>query len=101
MNCECQIADFADRSVSAGIEKDQISYLADIRVRIGRSDCNARDPKAFEIIDIVSNVGDLFQGQPAGRRQTSQCLALVANSLLNGESELQAACRHHRVGFGR
>ena len=81
MNRDCQIADFADSSVPARFEKDQVSYLPDVRMCIGRSHCNARNPKALQIIDIVSNVGDLFQGQSAGSCKIPKSLSLVANSV--------------------
>ena len=71
--------------MASRFEKDQIYALSDIGVCVGRRDRNARNPKAFEIIDIVSKVGNSFQWQSARSRETAQGLCLVANTLLNGK----------------
>src|SRR5215475_14403600 len=68
---------------------------------ISRCYSKTGDPKALEIIDIVSNEGDLFQVQFPCSREVAQRLSFVANTLLNGNSQFSTTCRHDEVRFGR
>jgi hypothetical protein len=71
--------------MAARSDKHQVNDLLDVRMCVGRCNRHARNLETTQIVDIVSNVGNLFEIESTGCCELSQRLFFVANALVRWE----------------
>jgi hypothetical protein len=68
---------------------------------IGRHDSNAGDPQTFEIIHIISDVGDLIRRETFGCHKITQGHCLIPKALLDEEIQFPASSTYDSIRFRR